>query len=45
MFAYAITDYLIRKGHSNIFKDDGVLNVFSKIQIEKLKASNLKKMH
>lgn len=43
MFAYAITDYLIRKGHSNIFKDDGVLNVFSKIQIEKLKASNLKR--
>ena len=43
MFAYAITDYLIQKGHSNIFKDEGVLKVFSKIQIEKLKASNLKK--
>ena len=37
MFAYAITDYLIRKGHSNIFNDDGVLNVFSRIQIDKLK--------
>jgi len=43
MFAYAITDYLIRKGYSNVFKDDGVLNVFSKLQIEKLKASNLKR--
>lgn len=43
MFAYAITDYLIRKGHSNIFKDDGVLNVFSRIQLEKLKASELKR--
>ena len=43
MFAYAITDYLIRKGHSNIFNDDGVLNVFSRIQIDKLKASDLKR--
>lgn len=43
MFAYAITDHLIRKGHSNIFNDDGVLNVFSKIKIDKLDASNLKR--
>ena len=43
MFVYAITDYLIRKGYSNIFKDDGLLNVFSSIQLEKLKASNLKR--
>lgn len=43
MFTYAITDYLILKGHSNIFKDDGVLNIFSRIQIEKLKASPLKR--
>lgn len=43
MFTYAITDYLIRIGHSNIFNDDGVLNVFSRIQIDKLKASNLKR--
>lgn len=43
MFSYAITDYLIRKGHSNIFNDDGVLNVFSRIQIDKLKASDLKR--
>ena len=43
MFTYAITDYLIRKGHSNIFNDDGVLNVFSRIQIDKLKDSNLKR--
>lgn len=43
MFAYAITEYLIRKGHSNIFNDDGVVNVFSKIQIDKLKDSDLKR--
>ena len=43
MFAYAITDHLIRKGYSNIFNDDGVLNVFSKIKIDKLDASNLKR--
>jgi hypothetical protein len=43
MFAYAITDYFIRKGYSNIFNDDDVLNVFSRIQTDKLKASNLKK--
>ena len=43
MFAYAITEYLIRNGHSNIFNDDGVLNIFSRIQIDKLKASNLKR--
>ena len=43
MFTYAITDYLIRKGHSNIFKDDGLLNEFSRIQIERLKASDLKR--
>ena len=43
MFAYEITDYFIRKGYSNIFNDDDVLNVFSRIQTDKLKASNLKK--
>lgn len=43
MFAYAITDHLIRKGHSNIFNDDSVLNIFSRIQIDKLKASDLKR--
>lgn len=43
MFAYAITDYLIRKGHSNIFNDDGILNIFSRIQIDKLKSSDLKR--
>ncbi|WP_304127386.1 hypothetical protein [Mogibacterium diversum] len=43
MFAYAITEYLIQNGHSNIFNDDGVLNIFSRIQIDKLKASDLKR--
>jgi hypothetical protein len=43
MFTYAITDHLIRKGYSNIFNDDGVLNVFSKIKTDKLDASNLKR--
>lgn len=43
MFAYAITEYLIRKGHSNIFNDAGVLNIFSEIQIDKLKDSDLKR--
>lgn len=43
MFAYAITEYLIRKGHSNIFNDAGVLNVFSRIQIDKLQYSDLKR--
>ena len=42
MFTYAITDYLIRKGHSNIFNSDE-LNDFSRIQIDKLKASDLKR--
>lgn len=43
MFSYAITEYLIQNGHSNIFNDDGVLNIFSRIQIDKLKASDLKR--
>lgn len=43
IFTYAITHYLIRKGYSNIFNDESVLKVFSSIQIDNLKDSDLKR--
>lgn len=43
LFVYAMTEYLIVNGHSQMFKDDDVINTFSNIKIETLKSSSLKR--
>ena len=39
-FAYALTDYIIRKEHIRIFNEDIIIGVISKISIEVLKESS-----
>lgn len=36
-FTYSMTDYIIKEGHYTIFKDENIINNFSKIEIASLK--------
>lgn len=42
-FAYAMTEYIIKKGYTAIFAENTIMDVFSKIDVESLKENSSKR--
>ncbi|WP_428881602.1 hypothetical protein [Facklamia sp. P12950] len=42
VFIIAMTEFIIKKGHSEIFKEESILEIFSRINIDNLKDDNIK---
>lgn len=42
VFIIAMTEYIVEKGHSGIFREESILEIFSKINIDNLKDDNTK---